>query len=74
MSKNKNRRNPIEPAALDKMKMETAGEVLGYNEKPVGADVRQDSGETTRKMAAEGEIAAEELGNATISNDYNSSK
>lgn len=52
-----------------KKQHETQRGPTGFN----AADARRGKDNSVQKMAAEGEIAAENLGDATISNKYNSS-
>jgi hypothetical protein len=54
------------------MKTETAGEVQGYYGNVKAANMGKSGGEMSRKMFAEGEVVAENLGAATIDNEYNS--
>lgn len=70
MSKNKSQSNSAERDALDRMKMEASGAVLGYK----ASNTAPGAGASMKKMAARGEIEAENLGNATMENEYNSSK
>jgi hypothetical protein len=70
MSKNKSPSNSDERDALDRMKTEASGAVLGYK----ASNTAQGAGAPMNKMMARGEIEAENLGNATMENEYNSSK
>jgi hypothetical protein len=71
---NNNRYSPVKADALRRMKTEAAEEVLGYYPPGRAAGNDQAGGDITEKMAAEGEIAAENLGTATIDNKFNSSR
>ncbi len=72
MKKNTKQDPPIERSAIDRMKTETAGEVQGYYGNVKAANMGKSGGEMSRKMFAEGEVVAENLGAATIDNEYNS--
>lgn len=75
LKRNKNNRySPVKADALDRMKTEAAEEVLGYYPPGKAAGDIQAGDDITEKMAAEGEIAAENLGNATFDNKFNSSR
>jgi hypothetical protein len=73
-NRNNNRYSPVKADALDRMKTEAAEEVLGLNAPGKAANNAQAGGDITEKMAAEGEIAAENLGTATVDNKFNSSR
>ncbi len=72
MTKNSKKYNPAERSALERMNTETAGEVQGYYGNVNAANAGRSGVEMVRKMYAEGEVEAENLGTATIDNQYNS--
>jgi hypothetical protein len=70
--KKSNKQDPADRSAIERMKTETAAEVQGYYGDGKAANMGKRDGEMIQKMFAEGEVAAENLGTATIDNEYNS--
>ncbi len=72
MAKKNNLKNSVERSALNRMKTESSSNVLGDNSRSEAANSAPSNNGATDKMIAKGEIESENLGNATISNKYNS--
>ncbi len=72
MSKKNKQNDQNARSAIDRMKMESAGEVMGYETGVNATNVKKSGYKSINKMIADGEVEAENLGNATIDNDYNS--